>query len=104
MILGRKDEILARVGEALKNERLRRNVTQKDLALHSGVSLNAVKHLESGAGATLGSFVLVCRTLGRDSWIQAFTRVDDEISPIEYVEMLKKGKRKQRERARHSSR
>lgn len=104
MILGSKGEILVKIGGAVKNERLRQNITQSLLASRSGVSVNAVKHLESGAGATLGTFVLVCRTLGKDSWIQAFVRDDGEVSPIEYVEMLKRGERKERQRARCHSR
>ena len=60
MIIGNKDEILVRIGDAVKNERLRQNITQAVLAERSGVSLNAVKHLESGSGVTLGTFVLYC--------------------------------------------
>lgn len=100
MVVGSKDEILASLGAAVKGERLRQNITQAMLALRSGVSINAVKHLESGAGATLGTFVLVCRTLGKDHWIKSFTATDREMSPIEYVESLEKGNRKERKRAR----
>ena len=99
MIVGSKKEILAMIGEAVRNERLRQNITQSLLASRSGVSLNAVKNLEGGTGATLGTFVLVCRTLGKDSWIRSFAMPQDELTPIEYVEMLKKGKRKLRKRA-----
>ena len=104
MVLGSKDEILTMIGEAVRRERLRQNITQMVVASRSDVSLNAVKHLETGAGATLRTFIQVCRTLGKDSWIESFTRSDDEISPIEYVEMLKSGKRGVRIRARSPSR
>ena len=104
MVLGSKSEVLTRIGEAVRRERLRQNITQIVVASRSGVSPNAVKHLETGAGATLGTFIQVCRTLGKDSWIESFTRADDEVSPIEYVEMLKSGKRGVRIRARSPSR
>ena len=100
MVVGSKNEILAALGAAVRAERLRQNITQSLLALRSGVSINAVKHLETGAGATLGTFVLVCRTLGTDQWIKSFTATDREMSPIEYVESLGKSNRKERQRAR----
>lgn len=99
MVVGTKKEILTMIGEAIRYERLRQNITQSLLASRSGVSLNALKNLESGTGATLGTFVLVCRSLGKDSWIRSFARRDDELSPIEYLEILKKGERKPRKRA-----
>ena len=100
MVVGSKNEILAALGAAVRAERLRQNITQSLLALRSGVSINAVKHLETGAGATLGTFVLVCRTLGTDQWIKSFTATAREMSPIEYVESLEKSNHKERQRAR----
>lgn len=62
------------------------------------MSLNAVRHLESGEGATLGSFVKVCRTLGRGEWLNGFS-VREEVSPIAYAEALKKSTAHKRLRA-----
>lgn len=98
MTIGSKEAILKRIGEALKERRLRQNIPQQVLAERSGISLTALKRLESGAGATLGSFVLVCRTLGIDNWI-AELEVRDEVSPIAYAEALKKTAAKKRRRA-----
>ena len=103
MIVGNKDEILVRIGDAVKNERLRQNITQAVLAERSGVSLNAVKHLESGSGVTLGTFVLVCRILRKDSWIRSFVESSGEISPVEFVERLKKRECGTRKRASRST-
>lgn len=99
MTIGNKESILKRIGAALKERRLRQNILQNVLAERSGVSLTAVKRLENGQGATLGSFVLVCRTLGVDDWI-AGLEVRDEVSPIAYAEALKKSAAKKRRRAR----
>ena len=98
MTIGSKEAILKRIGEALKERRLRQNIPQQVLAERSGISLTALKRLESGAGATLGSFVLVCRTLGIDNWI-AELEVRDEVSPIAYADALKKTAAKKRRRA-----
>ena len=98
MTIGNKETILKRIGEALKTHRLRQNIPQKVLAERSGISLTAVKRLENGDGATLGSFVLVCRTLGIDEWIGGL-EPRDEISPLAYAEALKKSEAKKRRRA-----
>ena len=98
MTIGNKEAILKRIGEALKERRLRQNIPQNVLAERSGISLTAVKRLENGDGATLGSFVQVCRTLGVDGWINEL-EPRDEVSPIAYAEALKKSVAKKRRRA-----
>ena len=47
------EEWMERIGENLKARRLRENLSQQTLAARSGVSLNAVKNLESGRGASV---------------------------------------------------
>jgi len=98
MVIGSKGDILKRIGISLRAHRLRLNLPQSVLAERSGVSLTAVKRLESGLGATLGSFVQVCRTLNLDGWIAEIEPKDD-ISPLAYVEALKKAEAKKRRRA-----
>jgi transcriptional regulator with XRE-family HTH domain len=91
VVKGTKDEILRRVGKAMREWRLRADITQQVLADRSGVSLNAVRHLEDGSGATLGTFVQVCRSLGRDRWILDLENFP-EVSPIAFAEALEKAK------------
>ena len=99
MVKGTRDEILRRIGKAVREWRLRENITQQMLADRSGISLNAVRHPEGGSGATLGTFVQACRTLGKDRWILDLENYP-EISPIAFAEALEKAKTKaRRERA-----
>ena len=91
MVKGTKEEILRRIGKSMREWRLRADITQQDLADRSGVSLNAVRHLEDGSGATLGTFVQACRTLGRDRWILDLENFP-EVSPIAFAEALEKAK------------
>ena len=98
MTIGTREVILQRIGVAIREHRLRKNITQRMLAERSGISLTAVKHLERGIGATLGSFVQACRTLGIDGWI-AEIEPHDELSPIAYADALKKAAQKKRRRA-----
>ena len=76
------EEWMERIGENLKARRLRENLSQQTLAARSGVSLNAVKHLESGRGASVHSLVSVCRTLGAVGWIDSLAPAS-ETSPLE---------------------
>lgn len=98
MTIGSKDEILKRIGEALREHRLRQNLPQSVVAERSGISLTCVKRLENGLGATLGTFVLVCRTLNLDSWISEI-EPRESVSPIAYADALKKAEAKRRKRA-----
>lgn len=98
MILGTKEEILRRIGTAVKERRLQKNVTQSLLAERSGLSLTVVKRLENGEGATLASFVLICRALNLDWWIGEL-EPKETVSPIAYADALKKAAKKKRRRA-----
>lgn len=90
MVFGTKDELLAKIGDGIKRRRLECNIAQKELARRSGVSLKAVVNLETGRGATLGTFVLVSRSLGLDGWISRFAERSEEFSPLALVDALKK--------------
>lgn len=68
------------VGTQLRSLRLRQQLDQRELADRAGVALNAVKHLEAGTGATLGSFVRILRALGRTSWLKTLSPTVSDIS------------------------
>ncbi len=103
MVIGTREELLVKIGSGIKRQRLSANISQKELARRSGVSLKAIANLETGSGATLGTFILVSRSLGLDGWIERFAEEKkEEFSPIAYVEALKKmrsGVAKTRQRA-----
>ena len=90
MVQGTREELLKKIGESLRSCRLEANITQKVLAERSGVSFSAVRHLEDGEGASLITFVLVCRTLGKDKWILDLAP-KNEISPLALAKALEKG-------------
>ena len=69
MVLGKIEDLLIDIGSMLKRERLYRNLSQKVVAERSGISESALKNLEGGKGASLTTFIQVCRTLGKDEWI-----------------------------------
>ncbi len=80
---------LESIGDSIRRIRLGRNLSQSVVAERSAVSLKALRNIESGAGASLRSFVAVCRTLGRTEWIDALAPVS-EVSPIDLFRRLGK--------------
>ena len=89
------DLLLAEIGDALKQTRLQRNLSQKVIAERSQVSFNTVGNVELGKGASLKSFLAICRTLGKTDWIKTLSPPLG-ISPIE---MMKRINKPQRQRA-----
>ena len=69
MVIGKIEDLLMDIGSMLKRERLYRNLSQKVVSERSGISESALKNLESGKGASLTTFIQVCRTLDKDEWI-----------------------------------
>jgi transcriptional regulator with XRE-family HTH domain len=87
------------LGSTLRQLRLLQNIDQRRLAARAGVSLNALKHLESGKGARVHSLVKVLRALDRADWLETLAPTVS-ISPMQ---MLKQGQRQPRRTRRRAS-
>ena len=61
----RTDELEKVIGGHIRNLRIGQGLTQEEVADRANVSLGALKHLESGAGATIHTLVKVLRALGQ---------------------------------------
>jgi transcriptional regulator with XRE-family HTH domain len=96
--LGSKD-LESRLGERLRELRMLKNIDQVTLAAQAGVSLNAVKHLESGKGARVASLIKVLRALGRADWLDSLAPVVS-ISPLQMLETEGRERKRVRRRAR----
>ena len=87
------DEGIAReLGGRLKKLRLRRNLTQEELADRAMLSVSTVKAMESGK-AKLASLIAVLRELGGLDELDSFL-ADPGISPMQLAKM--QGKQRQR--------
>ncbi|MBI5446718.1 MAG: helix-turn-helix domain-containing protein [Deltaproteobacteria bacterium] len=78
------EEWEAELGRHLRELRLQQNIDQRRLAEQAGVALNAVKNLEAGKGATVGSLVKVLRALGRADWLNSLAPAVS-ISPLQML-------------------
>lgn len=85
--------ILQELGQRLRVLRLRKNISQKELATATQLSLNTIKSLESGQGK-LASLIAVLRELGALDQLDNLIP-DLAISPLQ----LAKQQGKQRARA-----
>jgi len=86
------DELEERLGDRLRELRILKNLDQRALAARAGISLNAVRHLETGQGARVHSLLKVLRALGRADWLETLAPTVS-ISPLQ---MLRSGNRERR--------
>ena len=56
-------ELLKRLGQILKNKRIQKEVTQKELSSHSGISVDTVKRGESGKSISTENLMRIMRSL-----------------------------------------
>ena len=80
------DELEKVLGERVRDLRIRRRLTQAELAERANVSLGALKHLESGSPATTTTLVKVLRALGEERWIETLGPGSDPFNPLELLE------------------
>jgi putative transcriptional regulator len=78
------------LGGRIRALRLRKNITQKELAEATVLSLNAIKSLESGRGK-LSTLIAVLRELGALDHLNSFIP-EPSISPIQLAKMQGKGR------------
>jgi len=83
--------IVKEIGGKLKELRLKKNITQDELAKISGLDRTTISQLENGRPATLLTLVQVLRALDKLDLLNIFSE-EPEISPLQ-IAKLKKQKR-----------
>lgn len=78
-------ELEAWLGEQLRAERLRKNITMADLAIQAGISDQTIRALETGRGGRVESLIRVVIALGRTDWLSSF-RPPVKISPLQIAQ------------------
>ncbi|MCT9811165.1 helix-turn-helix domain-containing protein [Acidovorax sp. Be4] len=76
------EDLELELGEQLRQERLRQNITMEDLCLKAGVSKQTLRALETGAGSRVISLIRVIDALGHGQWLTTF-RPPVRISPLQ---------------------
>lgn len=86
--------IVQELGKRLKQIRLKKNITQYELAKNSGLDRTTISQLENGRPATLLTLVQVLRALDKLDLLNIFSE-ESAISPLEVAKL----KRQTRKRA-----
>ena len=93
-IYGMSDRaVLREIGQRLKKQRLRRNLTQQNLADQAGVSRTTISDMEQGSPFQVLTLIQALRALRSLEAIEGFLP-DPGISPLQLARM--KGKERQR--------
>lgn len=88
-------ELEAILGESIKSLRLQRNIDRQTLCDRSGVSMNALRHLENGQGATIKTLIRIIHALGKQDWLLSVAP-SISINPLHMVRAKKPRQRAQR--------
>jgi transcriptional regulator with XRE-family HTH domain len=89
------EAVLAGLGERLRAERLRRNLSQQQLAAEAGVGRMTVQRIEEGESGSLTSLVRILRALGE---LESLERLLPPSGPSPLEEVGRQGRRRQRAR------
>src|ERR1700722_10250846 len=73
----RHDELEEVLGRHVRQARINQQLTQAEVATRANVSLGALRHLESGSGATVSTLVKVLRALGQEEWLTTLANEPD---------------------------
>lgn len=86
------DEILADLGERIKQRRLAGGLTQKTLADKAGVSRRALIELEAGTGSTLQTLARVLKAMDLGGSLSMVVPVP-RVSPMSMLQKTSRRKR-----------
>jgi transcriptional regulator with XRE-family HTH domain len=78
-------ELQELLGQRLRAQRIREELTQDELARRAGVSTSTVHHLESGTGGTVATLIKVVRALRATDWLESLGPTQSTISPLQVL-------------------
>ena len=93
MVYRTKEEMLKVLGENLKASRLAVNLSQQVAAERSGISLKAVRNIESGENSSTLSLLSYCRTLQKTDWLMSLAPPEVDASLFERRDVARKRQR-----------
>ena len=73
----RNDKLEELLGRHVRQARIHEQLTQAEVATRANVSLGALRHLETGSGATVSTLVKVLRALGQEEWLTTLASEPD---------------------------
>ena len=100
----RNDKLEELLGRQVRRARVHKELTQAEVATRANVSLGALRHLESGSGATVSTLVKVLRALGQQDWLATLAEEPDSSSfhPLDLLSAAETEQRARRRRVRRA--
>lgn len=92
--LSKPSEIVKRLCERLRKERLAQQMTQADVAGRAGIGTNTVSNLEAGRNVGFENLVRVAMVLGRSQELEALFL--PKLESIDDIRRYEEGTRRQR--------
>ena len=92
MVLRSPDEWEQLIGEQVKILRIRKNLTQDELAARANVSKSALFNLENGRGSSVKTLVSVLNAMNEGAWLENLAP-HVAVSPIQMLELGKQRSR-----------
>ena len=91
-------ELVRRLGERVKDYRMRCNLTQKEVAERSGIGLTTIHKFENGSAGniSLSTFILLLKVVGQ------INALDDVLPELPESPYLMRKNEKKAQRIRHS--
>jgi transcriptional regulator with XRE-family HTH domain len=89
------------LGGNIRTLRVQKNLDQKQLAAQSGVSLTAIRRLETGKTTTTETLISVLRILGKTDWLLALAPPVD-INPLHMAKLVSRSPRQRVYRVRRA--
>jgi transcriptional regulator with XRE-family HTH domain len=80
------DAIMGNLGAQLRQMRLNKDLTQKQLAEFSGLSRSAISDMETGGNGSMRSFIQILRALDKFEILNHF-KTAAPVSPIQVAKM-----------------
>ncbi len=98
----RDDRLEELLGRQVRQARVEEQLTQAEVARRANVSLGALRHLESGAGATISTLVKVLRALGQEDWLGTLAKEHDPtpFNPLDLLTSVESEQKNRRRRVR----
>ena len=87
--------IRQKIGEKIREFRLSRNITQRDLAKMAGISLSSMSSIEKGDNVSVSTFISILRSVNGLEMLTPFVQ-PPEISPIAYAQLMEKQRSRKR--------
>jgi len=81
-----------KIGSQVRSIRLLRNMEQTAVAAEAGISVTALKNLESGKGATIKTLIKILRVYKRENWLNTLAP-PITISPLQMSTLKSKRQR-----------